>query len=112
MPIGIGIFRRARPASIVAQPEPKQIQAALSVKTWAYSAPVYAAPDGSVIDCTIEHPIFGAIPFTARASDADPAVSALHAAIIAGAETVSIGDYTAPAKPAIKSSGSLPEKLA
>lgn len=57
--------------------------------------PVYSAPDNSTIDCEIEHPVYGWIPFTANPNDVEPLGRDIFAALIAGAAGP-ISPYVAP----------------
>jgi hypothetical protein len=79
----------------------------------SYSNPVYAAADGSVIDCVLILPDGRTLPFTARATDIEDHGRAIHAAIVANTETTAIAPYVAPEPPKpLPETGSPPEELA
>jgi hypothetical protein len=59
-----------------------------------FRTPTYLA-DGR-IDCEVNHPVFGWAPFTASATDPDPAGAALFADIVAAGN---IAPYVPPAPP-------------
>jgi len=50
------------------------------------------------IDCEIDHPHFGWIPFTASPDDVEPATAPIHDAIVASG--VPIAPYVPPPEPA------------
>lgn len=57
--------------------------------------PVYSAPDNSTIDCELEHPGYGWIPFTADPSDVEQLGRDVFAALAAGAAGP-VAPYVAP----------------
>lgn len=65
--------------------------------SFSFSNPVFAAADNSKINCIVQHPIFGNIPYTAAAQDSDPNCVATYNAIVAAGN---VGPYVAPKKPA------------
>ena len=68
---------------------------------WAYQNPVYASADQLHINCTITHPVYGQIPYTASQNDTEADGAALYAAIVANAATTPIGAYVPPPAPAL-----------
>ena len=46
--------------------------------------PIYIVPDRSIIDCEIEHPVYGWIPFTANPNDSEPIGKDVFNACVAG----------------------------
>ena len=71
--------------------------------SWPYSNPGYSAADNSTIDCMVDHPKYGRIPFTASAVDLETA--AMYAAITENAEAVPIASYVAPVIITVKKEG-------
>lgn len=61
--------------------------------------PIYSAPDNSTIDCEIEHPVYGWIPFTANPNDVEPLGKEVYDACAAG-NAGSVAPYVAPVIPA------------
>lgn len=57
--------------------------------------PIYSAPDNSTIDCEIEHPVHGWIPFTANPNDVEPLGKEVYDACVAG-EAGPIAPYVPP----------------
>lgn len=52
-------------------------------------------PEETFIDCEVNHPVHGWIPYTAVANDVEPFGRAVHAAAVAG----TVSPYTAPPDP-------------
>jgi hypothetical protein len=57
-------------------------------------SPRYNSAGG--VDCEINHPVYGWIPFTASASDTEPVGRDVHARAISG-EAGAVAEYVAPA---------------
>lgn len=57
--------------------------------------PVYSSSDHSTIDCEIEHPVYGWIPFTANPNDVEPLGKEVFDACTSGAAG-SVAQYVAP----------------
>lgn len=60
--------------------------------------PIYSAPDNSTIDCEIEHPEYGWIPFTASPDDVEAYGRQLYAEAVAG-QFGSVAEYVPPPPP-------------
>lgn len=46
--------------------------------------PIYSASNNETIDCEIEHPVYGWIPFTANPNDVEPIGKEIYDACVAG----------------------------
>ena len=57
--------------------------------------PIYSVPDGSIIDCEIEHSEYGWIPFTANPNDVEPIGRQIFDACVAGVAGP-VASYVAP----------------
>lgn len=68
------------------------------MKTIQIRNPVYSAPNKSTIDCEIEHPIFGWIPFTASPQDVEAHGRELFAMLAEG-QAGPVADYVPPPPP-------------
>jgi hypothetical protein len=60
---------------------------------WTYSNPVYANANKTIIDCIIDHPTYGKIPYTADENDVESNGQELFNTIIANQSTIPIGPY-------------------
>ena len=60
--------------------------------------PVWANADATAINCQIEHPVYGWIPFTASSADTEQSGREVFAALIDG-DHGPIADYTPPPPP-------------
>ena len=66
--------------------------------SYSYKNPVYATIDNQSIDCIINHPIYGEIPYTASSQDIEPSGVEQYNYIIANQATIPIGPYVPPPK--------------
>jgi hypothetical protein len=77
-----------------------------------YRNPVYAAPDGTMIDCEVNHPVLGWIAFTATPHDPHQYGRELHELIIARGGNIKIGPYVPPPPRESAATGVMPTKIA
>ena len=76
-----------------------------------YRNPVYVSTDGRMIDCELNHPQLGWIPFTASPDDVEKRGRDLHALIIAQGAVIEIGPYVAPDGPDLTTPSAAPAQI-
>jgi hypothetical protein len=67
--------------------------------SYSYKNPVYATIDNQSINCIIDHPVYGEIPYTAASHDVEPSCVEQYNYIIANQATIPIGPYVPPTPP-------------
>jgi transglutaminase-like putative cysteine protease len=80
-------------------------------RTMQIRNPIYSASDNSRIDCEIEHPVHGWIPFTADPNDVEPLGKEVFDSCIAG-DAGPVGDYVAPITSAASNKAEAERRLA
>lgn len=74
-------------------------------------SPIYSTFDNSTIDCELEHPEHGWIPFTANPNDVEQLGRDVFAALVSGAAGP-VAPYVAPVTPAAQNKVEAEQRLA
>lgn len=73
--------------------------------------PFYSAPNNATIDCEMDHPVYGWIPFTADPNDVEPIGKEIYDACVAGVAGP-VAPYVAPIASVVQNKAEAERRLA